>query len=74
MLSPLFYNKKYSLNGVLGDLKFNLMTLDWKSKVCALGGINIENLKKIKMTRCSSVAFISMINNNFKNKKPVYYF
>jgi thiamine monophosphate synthase len=74
MLSPLFYNKKYSLNGVLGVLKFNLMTLDWKSKVCALGGINIENLKKIKMTRCSSVAFILMINNNFKNKKPVYYF
>ena len=74
MLSPLFYNKKYSLNGVLGVLKFNLMTLDWKSKVCALGGINIENLKKIKITRCSSVAFISMINNNFKNKKPVYYF
>ena len=74
MLSPLFYNKKYSLNSVLGVSKFNLMTLDWKSKVRALGGVNIGNLKKIKMTKCSSVAFILMINDNFKNKKPVYYF
>lgn len=74
MLSPLFYNKKYSLNSVLGVSRFNLMTLDWKSKVCALGGVNIGNLKKIKMTKCSSVAFILMINDNFKSKKPVYYF
>ena len=74
MLSPLFYNKKYSLNNTLGISKFNMMTLDWDTKICALGGVNIGNLKKIKMTRCSSVAFILMINDDFKNKKPVYYF
>ncbi len=74
MLSPLFYNKKYTLNNMLGVTKFNLMTLDWSTKICALGGVNKGNLKKIKMTRCSSVAFILMINDDFKNKKPVYYF
>jgi len=74
MLSPIFYNYKYTLNKILGIVKFNLITLDWNTKICALGGVNLNNLKKIKMTKSSSVAFISMINNNLKNKKPAYYF
>jgi thiamine-phosphate pyrophosphorylase len=74
MLSPIFYNYKYTLNRILGVIKFNLITLNWNSKVCALGGINLKNLKNIKMTKSKSVAFISMMNNNLKNKKPAYYF
>jgi len=74
MLSPIFYNYKYTLNKILGIVKFNLITLDWNTKICALGGVNLNNLKKIKMTKSSCVAFISMINDNLKNKKPAYYF
>jgi thiamine-phosphate pyrophosphorylase len=74
MLSPIFYNYKYTLNKILGVIKFNLITLNWNSKICALGGINLKNLKNIKMTKSNSVAFISMMNNNLKNKKPAYYF
>jgi len=74
MLSPIFYNYKYTLNKILGIVKFNLITLDWNTKICALGGVKLNNLKKIKMTKSSSVAFISMINDNLKNKKPAYYF
>lgn len=46
MLSPLFYNEKYSKNRILNTSKFNLMSLNWKIDLCALGGINIKNLKK----------------------------
>jgi len=74
MLSPIFYNYKYTLNRILGVIKFNLITLNWNSKICALGGINLKNLKNIKMTKSNSVAFISMMNSNLKNKKPAYYF
>ena len=73
MLSPLFYNKKYSNNKILGIVKFNLISLNWKIKICALGGINLNNIKKIKMCKAYSIAFISLINEP-KIKKPVYCF
>jgi len=64
MLSPLFYNKKYSLNQILNTVKFNLITNDWKTQICALGGINIKNISKIKMLRKkASIAFKSLIDN-----------
>ncbi len=72
MLSPIFHNKKYSNNKILGINKFNLMSMNWKIKLCALGGINLSNLKKLKMCRVSSAAFISLIENP-KIKKPVYF-
>lgn len=73
MLSPIFYNNKYSTNKILGVVKFNLISLRWKINVCALGGINLKNLAKIKMTNAKSVAFISLIKET-EIKKPVYYF
>jgi len=73
MLSPIFYNKKYSVNKILGVIKFNLISRQWRTNVCALGGINLRNLIKIKMTKASSVAFISLISET-RIKKPVYYF
>jgi len=73
MLSPIFFNKKYSINKILNVVKFNLITRNWKSEVCALGGVNLNNLKMIKMSKATSVAFISLINNP-EIKKPIYLF
>jgi thiamine-phosphate pyrophosphorylase len=71
MLSPLFYNKKYSQNKILNVCKFNLISMDWKRKICALGGINFGNLKKLNMTRSSAAAFISLMKENNQKKSPL---
>jgi thiamine monophosphate synthase len=69
MLSPIFFNKKYSLNKVLGPIKFNLITLNWNCKVCALGGIKLSNLKMINLTKAKAISFMSLINSDDLNKK-----
>jgi thiamine-phosphate pyrophosphorylase len=71
MLSPLFYNKKYSQNKILNVCKFNLISIHWKKKICALGGINLNNLKKLNMTRSSAAAFISLMKQNGQKKSPL---
>ncbi len=60
-LSPLFFNPKYSVNRILGVVKFNLMSKMWKVNLCALGGITKKNIKKINLTNVSSVAFQRLI-------------
>jgi thiamine monophosphate synthase len=70
-LSPLFENKKYSSNNLLGVNKFNLMSNKWGTKLVGLAGINEKNYKKIFMTRCVSVAFNSWIVSQ-KIKKPAH--
>jgi thiamine-phosphate pyrophosphorylase len=60
-LSPIFYNKKYSLNKILHIQKFNLITLSWKKSIGALGGINLKNLKLIKLIRSKSIGIKSLI-------------
>jgi thiamine-phosphate pyrophosphorylase len=67
MVSPLFYNAKYSKNKILGINKFNLLTSNWNVKICALGGISSSNIKKIKMTKARSLAGISF----FQKKSPL---
>jgi thiamine monophosphate synthase len=69
MVSPLFYNSKYSINKILGINKFNLLTNDWKEKICALGGISSTNIKKIRMTKARSLAGISF----FQKKSPLLF-
>ena len=71
MLSPLFYNKKYSQNKILNVCKFNLISMNWEKKICALGGINLNNIKKLNMTRSSAAAFISLMKNNSQKKSPL---
>ena len=71
MLSPLFYNKKYSQNKILNVCKFNLLSMGWHNKICALGGISLNNLKKLNMTRCSAAAFISLMKENNQKKSPL---
>ena len=70
-LSPLFENKKYSNNKLLGVNKFNLMSNKWTANLVALAGINEKNYKKVFMTRCVSVAFNSWIISQ-KTKKPAH--
>jgi thiamine monophosphate synthase len=61
MLSPLFFNNKYSNNKILGTAKFRLISRDWKTDVCALGGINKTNINKVKLIKTSNIGFRSMI-------------
>ena len=61
MLSPIFYNIKYSPNKILNPIKFNLITLNWNIKVCALGGINNKNIKLINLTKSKSIGVKSLV-------------
>jgi thiamine-phosphate pyrophosphorylase len=72
LLSPIFTNKKYNENKILNIVKFNLISKDWKNYVFALGGVNSNNFKKIRMTGCKGIGFVSFIND-LKIKKPVYF-
>jgi thiamine-phosphate pyrophosphorylase len=71
MLSPLFYNEKYSQNKILNVCKFNLISMGWDKKICALGGINLKNLKKLNMTKSSASAFVSLMKENNQKKSPL---
>jgi thiamine-phosphate pyrophosphorylase len=61
-LSPIFKTNKYSINKVLGLVKFNLISLDWNIKTVALGGVNKKNFKFAKLTKNNSIGFQSLIN------------
>jgi thiamine-phosphate pyrophosphorylase len=63
MLSPIFFNKKYSPNKILGVIRFNLISNHWKVKLSALGGINLNNLKRLRMCKINSVAFVSLMDD-----------
>jgi thiamine-phosphate pyrophosphorylase len=71
MLSPLFFNEKYSKNRILNILKFNSKSIHWKINLCALGGINAKTLTKVTLTKCVAIAFKKIISNS-KIKKPAY--
>jgi thiamine-phosphate pyrophosphorylase len=71
MLSPIFFNEKYSKNKILNILKFNNKTRHWKTNLCALGGINSKTLKKVKLTKCMAIGLKKIISKS-KIKKPAY--
>jgi thiamine-phosphate pyrophosphorylase len=58
-LSPLFYNQKYSINRILGPVKFNLMSNNWKKEIYVLGGIKLNNIKRTNIIRHSGIGGIS---------------
>jgi thiamine monophosphate synthase len=68
MLSPIFYNNKYSNHKILNQIKFNLITLNWKTKICALGGISYKNIMLINLTKSTSIGVKSFITK----KKPAH--
>ena len=63
MLSPLFFNIKYSINKVIGPMKFNLITRHWKTKIGALGGLNKKNIKRLSFLNSKNFGFISFLEN-----------
>ena len=71
MLSPLFYNEKYSTNRILNILKFNTKKLNWSVDICALGGINLTTIKKVKLLNITSIGSRKFILNS-QIKKPAY--
>jgi hypothetical protein len=71
MLSPLFFNEKYSKNKILNISRFNHKALNWNIKLCALGGVDSKTLKKIKLTKCVAFGFKKFILDA-KIKKPAY--
>jgi hypothetical protein len=68
-LSPFFITSKYSKNKVLGPIKFNLISREWKKEIFCLGGVNYYNYKKILLSKNSGFGFISLIQSS-KIKKP----
>ena len=56
-LSPIFYNKKYSINKTLGIIKFRLISRDWKKLAIPLSGINQRNVKKVYLVNKRELAF-----------------
>lgn len=62
MLSPIFYNAKYSKNKILGINRFNFISSSWKLKLIALGGLTLTNQKGIKMTKATGLGFKRLIN------------
>ena len=56
-LSPIFFTKDYK--NKLDIVKFNLLTKNYDVKFVALGGIEFNNLKKIKLVNCYGFAGIS---------------
>ena len=72
ILSPLFSNKKYTNNQLLGVIKFNLISNHWHLRTFAMGGINLQNFNKVKGTKAQGIGFQSFINN-LEIKKPVLF-
>jgi thiamine-phosphate pyrophosphorylase len=62
-ITPIFYNPKNKT--YLNIVRFNYLNLTTKINSIALGGINEENLKKLKCTKVIGFAGISWIK-----KKP----
>jgi thiamine-phosphate pyrophosphorylase len=58
-LSPLFYTEKYSINKILNPVKFSLICKDWKKEIYVLGGIKLNNIKRINTIRHSGVGGVS---------------
>jgi thiamine monophosphate synthase len=59
MLSPIFFNHKFKTTQILGPTKFRLKKINWNLPVTALAGINLKNLKRVKLSGSSSVAIRS---------------
>jgi thiamine-phosphate pyrophosphorylase len=63
-ISSIFKNNKY--NKFLGIYRFlNLIKLT-KKNIVSLGGINKNNIKKIKLLKINNIASISMFQNLLK--------
>ena len=69
-LSPLFYMKKYKSS--LGLHKFNYLSYLNKIDIFPLGGISVENIRKIKLLNTSGLGGIRMFKKKPAYKRPVF--
>jgi len=67
LIYPIFFTKKYSVNYILGIIKFSLISNNWNTKIYALGGIDCFNFKKLKNLKINGLGFQS-----FENKKKAH--
>ena len=65
-LSPIFKSKKNQT--FLSTIKFNIMTMSKNIDFIALGGVNENNYKKLKLTKAVGFAGISWIKKNGLSK------
>ncbi len=65
-LSPIFPIKKNKF--FLDIVKFNLISKITKKKLIALGGINQNNIKKLKIVNCCGFASKSYLKDSIKNE------
>ena len=63
-ISPIFKVKKKT--DFLDIYRFNILSKKTRKRVIALGGINKQNIKKIKIVNCSGFAGISYFNDRIK--------
>lgn len=73
ILSPVFKTKDYKNKNILGITKFNLKSLNWKRELYALGGINLNNLSKIRMTKSKGIGFMTLIDSIEHKKSPLIF-
>ena len=64
LLSRLFKTSYKCKKGFMGVVKFNLFSKLIRTSLTPLGGINLENLGKLKNVNCKNVAIASLIINN----------
>ena len=69
-LSPLFYMKKYKSS--LGLHKFNYLSYLNKIDIFPLGGISVENIRKIKLLNTSGLGSFRMFKKKPAYKRPVF--
>ena len=72
ILSPIFANKKYTNYQLLGVVKFNLISKNWRENTFAMGGVNLSNFRRIKESKVQGIGFNNLVNNP-EIKKPALY-
>ena len=65
-ISPIFETRKSK--NFLGIIKFNLLAINCRQKIIALGGISEKNYKKLKSTKSIGLASISWAKKNGLSK------
>ena len=61
-ISPLFYNKKYSLNKILGPMKFSNISKFCKTEIYALGGMRVNNIKILNLLKLDGVGGVTLFD------------
>ena len=67
--SEIFFSRLFTTNylykkSFLGVIKFNILKNSRNENLIPLGGINLQNLKKLNMVNCDSIAVSSLAKGN----------